>query len=260
MYSDSVIPFYSYDIYTKKYKSVGSATLVSHRSHLLFITAAHVIESLDPEQTFIYVEQTFYKIRGLPTFVSNCSLFGSRDDDPLDLAAIILPKEVAHKFNQDNFITLDQCAAGDGFASSIFQAIGYPHAKNTKAINKTVRIPKEFRSEGLRYTVEDISYEVFPYKNFCSEYHIATCLTKAGFVQGSRAYMNIPDLHGISGGLLQKVGLYNQVTDGFDIAYPAGIILEKKRGNSAFMSLRLSVVFEWLDLQWEHLIIPSEAC
>lgn len=46
MYSDSVIPFYSYSTDTKKYQSVGSAVLVSHRSQLFFITAAHVMESL----------------------------------------------------------------------------------------------------------------------------------------------------------------------------------------------------------------------
>ncbi len=66
-------------------------------------------------------------------------------------------------------------------------------------------------------------------------------------------HVNIPDLHGMSGGLLQKVSHYNQDTDGFDCAYPAGIILEKKKDNSTFFSLRLSAVFEWLDHQWEYI-------
>lgn len=115
-----------------------------------------------------------------------------------------------------------------------FQAIGYPHKKNTKAVNRTARIPGEFRSEGIRYTVTDISSCSFPYKNFCESFHIATCLTKTGEIQGVRTHANIPDLHGISGGLLQIVSNYNPTTDGFDIAYPAGIILEKKSDNSAF--------------------------
>lgn len=254
MYSDSVIPFYSYSTDTKKYQSVGSAVLVSHRSQLFFITAAHVMESLQGKKTFIYFEQTFYEIGGFPAYLSDCSLFPSRNDDFLDLAAIPLPDGLVKNAVPDKFITLDQYLSGNSFTSLFFQAIGYPHKKNTKAVNRTARIPGEFRSEGIRYTVTDISSCSFPYKNFCESFHIATCLTKTGEIQGVRTHANIPDLHGISGGLLQIVSNYNPTTDGFDIAYPAGIILEKKSDNSAFFSLRLAAVFEWLDLHWEYLL------
>lgn len=254
MYSDSVIPFYSYSSDTKKYQSVGSALLVSHRSLMFFITAAHVIESLKGRKTFIFFENTFYEVAGFPAYLSDCSLFPSRDDDPLDLAAILLPEELAKNCIHDKFITIDQYLSGSSVVSPFFQAIGYPHSKNTKAVNKTARIPGEFRSEGIRYTVTDVSHLAFPYKNFCEPFHVATCLTKTGEVQGTRAHTNIPDLHGISGGLLQKVSNYNPATDCFETAYPSGIILEKKRDNSAFFSLRLAAVFEWLELHWEYLV------
>jgi hypothetical protein len=152
------------------------------------------------------------------------------------------------------FITIEQYLAGVGVSSGFYQAIGYPHSKNTKAANKTAKIPGEFRSIGIRYTVTDVSNQAFPYKSFDESFHIATCLTKTGKTQGMRENTNIPDLHGISGGLLQKVTGYNPITDGFDSAYPAGIILEKKRDNSTFFSLRLAAVYEWLDLHWEHLL------
>ena len=254
MYVDSVIPFYSYDEDTKKYSSVGSAVLISHRSQLFFITAAHVLESMQGKKIFFYFERILYEVGGLPAYLSNCSLFSSRNDDPLDLAAIPLPEQITSNCDQSKFITFDQYAAGVLIESPFFQAIGYPHSKNTKAINRTVSVPGEFRSEGFRYTVIDVTAESFPYKNFSKEYHIATCLTKSGVMQGTGIYMNIPDLHGISGGLLQKVNSYNKATDGFDVAYPAGIILEKKRDNSAFISIRLAAVFEWLDLHWEYLL------
>lgn len=259
MYKDSVIPLYLHDADTKKYKSVGSAVLILHRSQLFFVTAAHVIESLKGKKTFIYFEKTFYEVGGFPAYLSDCSLFPNRNDDPLDLAAIPLPKGLANTCDHNKFITINQYAAGDLVASPFFQAIGYPHSKNTKAVNRTVRIPGQFKSEGIRYTVTDVTSDAFPYKNFCKEFHIATCLTKAGEIQGSRTHTNIPDLHGISGGLLQKVSLYNRATDGFDVAYPAGIILEKKRDDSAFISLRLAAVFEWLDLHWECLLTLRSA-
>lgn len=253
MYSDSVIPFYSYDTATKKYWSVGSAVLVSYRSHMFFITAAHVMESLKGQKTFIYFERALYEVGGFPAYLSNCSLFPSRNDDPLDLAVIPIPEGLVENCDPAKFITVDQYSAGISVNSPFFQAIGYAHSKNTKAVNRTVRIPGKFRAEGLRYTVTDVSNHAFPYKKFSEACHIATCLTKTGEIQSSRVHTNIPDLHGISGGLLQKVIKYNPATDGFDHAYPAGIILEKKRDNSAFFSLRLAIVFEWLDLHWEHL-------
>lgn len=223
---------------------------------MFFVTAAHVMEGLKGKKTFMYFEQTFYEIGGFPAYLSGCSRFPSRNDDPLDLAAIPLPEELAKTCVPDKFITVDQYLAGDSVTSPFFQAIGYPHSKNTKAVNRTARIHGGFRSESIRYTVTDASSHAFPYKNFCELFHIATCLTKTGRIQGVRTHTNIPDLHGISGGLLQKVSNYNPATDGFDFAYPAGIILERKRDNSAFFSLRLAAVFEWLDLHWEYLITP----
>jgi hypothetical protein len=225
MYSDSVIPFYLFKSATKKYKSVGSAVLISHRSKHFFITAAHVIEGLKGHKTFIYFERTFYEIGGFSAYLSDCSLFKSRNEDPIDLAVIPLPEGFVEKSDNTKFITIDQYLSGTSVQSLFFQALGYPHSKNTKAVNRTARTPGEFRSEGIRYTVTDISHSAFPYKNFDNSFHIATCLTKAGEIQGSRKHTNIPDLHGISGGLLQKVSNYNRVTDGFDCAYPAGIIL-----------------------------------
>src|SRR5687768_299621 len=143
---------------------------------MFFITAAHVMESLKGKKTFIYFEQTFYEVRGLPAYLSDCSLFPSRNDDPLDLAAIPLPEGLAKNCVPHKFITVDQYLAGDSVTSSFFQAIGYPHSKNTKAINRTARIPEGFRSEGIRYTVTDASSYSFPYKNFCESFHLATCL------------------------------------------------------------------------------------
>lgn len=126
MYSDSVIPFYSYSTDTKKYQSVGSAVLVSHRSQLFFITAAHVMESLQGKKTFIYFEQTFYEIGGFPAYLSDCSLFPSRNDDPLDLAAIPLPDGLVKNAVPDKFITLDQYLSGNSFTSLFFSGNWLP--------------------------------------------------------------------------------------------------------------------------------------
>lgn len=257
MYSESVVPFYSFDTITKKYQSVGSAVLILHRSNIFFITAAHVIESLREHKTFIYFEHTLYELGGFPAYLSDCSLFSSRNDDPFDLAAIPLPVGLVEKCDITKCITVEQHLAGMLISSQFYQAIGYPHSKNTKAVNRTVRIPGMFRTEAIRYTVTEFGNQAFPYKSFDESFHIATCLTKTGKFQCTGENTNIPDLNGISGGLLQKVAEYNPITDNFDYAYPAGIILEKKRDNSALYSLRLVVVFEWLDLHWKDILNVS---
>jgi hypothetical protein len=97
MYIDSVIPLYLRESITKKYHSVGSAVLISHHSQFFFITAAHVIEKLKSEEAFIYFERTFYPIAGLPFYLSDCSPFGSRKEDPIDLAAMCLPEDFVEK-------------------------------------------------------------------------------------------------------------------------------------------------------------------
>jgi len=254
MHADSVIPLYAYDGDSKKYASVGSAVLISHRSRRFFITAAHVMEQLQGKKTFIFFDDGFYEIGGLPAFLSDCSMFDSRNNDPIDLATICIPDNLFQESANAKYLTLNQYQIGLQMNSPFFQAIGYPHSQNSRAANRTVRVKGEFRAKGLRYTVTDISDSAFPYKNLDGSTHIATTLTKSGSVQLSRQQTNIPDLHGISGGLLQKVCDYNHITDSFDFAYPAGIILEKKKDNSAFFSLRLTVVFEWLDIHWERLL------
>jgi hypothetical protein len=253
MFIDSVIPIYVYDSTTKKYQSVGTAVLILHRSELLLITAAHVIETLDKKQMCIYFEQTLYEIGGIPFYLSSLDPWGSRVNDPVDLAVSFLPKGLIEKANADKFITNEQYMKGVSIESYFYQAIGYPHSKNTKALRKTIRVQGEFRTERLRCTVVDAGSDAFPYKHFAREYHIATCLSKTGVIQGSREPVNIPDLHGMSGGLLQKVTDYNPATDGFECAYPSGIILEKKKDNSVIYSIYLSAVFDLLDNHWEYI-------
>lgn len=258
MYVNSVIPLYAYDGDTKKYHSIGSAVLVAHRSRRFFVTAAHVIEELQGKKTFIFFDNVFYEIDGLPVLLSDCSTFDNRNDDPLDLAVICIPDNLFQESANAKYITIDQYQIGIEIKSAFFQAIGFPQSKNSRAVNRTVRLKGEFLAEGLRYTVVDISDNAFPHKKLDVSTHIATTLTKSGAVQLSRQRKDTPDLHGISGGLLQKVCDYNQITDGFSCAYPAGIILEKKKDNSAFFSLRLSVVFAWLDIHWErHITMGS---
>ena len=253
MYKDSVIPLYLKSI-DNKYQSIGSAVLITYKGKLFFVTAAHVMEALNGEKTFIYFEQIFYEIAGFTAFVSDCSLFRTRNEDPIDLAVMPLPKKLFDECDTSKFISSEHYLKGVYKESGIYQALGYPHVKNTKAANKTANIEGGFKTEAVRYTVYDVGNNAMPYKKFHHSFHIATCLTKTARIQNSDQKTNLPDLHGMSGGLLQKVMQYNPVTDNFDIAYPAGIILEKKNNNSAFFSLRLSVVFEWMDLHWDDLL------
>ncbi len=260
MYKDSVIPIYIVEKNTKKFKSVGSAMLISHRAELLIITAAHVLESVSQQKSFIYLNCILYEVLGLPSYTSNCTLFGDRSNDPIDLAVMPIIGEVRKQCDKSDFITIDEYLEGEQVNSKVYQAIGYPHRKNSKFAQRTARKQGEFYSEALRYTVFDIGDYVLPYKNFVSTYHIATCLTKTGRIQGTESSQNIPDLHGTSGGLLQKVARYNEHSDNYDQAFPAGIILEKKKDSSAFFSLKLSVVFEWLDLHWEYIYEDLNSC
>lgn len=250
MYGNSVVPLYIYDSDTKKYHSMGSSVLISHKEQLFFITAAHVLESMKGRQSHIYFENTFFKMSNIRACISDCSQYLNRNDDPVDLAAIPVPKQILNTCDRSKFITIKNYIDGELCTSNIFQVIGYPQAKNTKAVRRTANIPGGFKADGIRYTGLDISSTCLPYKDIDESSHIATTLSKSGYVQGTRNLFNIPDLHGLSGGLLQKVNSYNSDTDSFEVGYPAGIILQKKPDNSSIISIRLSAVFTWLDIQW----------
>ena len=129
-----------------------------------------------------------------------------------------------------------------------------PYAANTKSANRTAKIVGGFKSEALRLTMSEIDSENFPkFKLFNPNLHIATQLTKHGKKSKSNVSNKIPDLHGMSGGLLQKVCNFNTELDDFELAYPAGIIIEKNSTKSAMFAIKLTGVAEWLDYHWEDI-------
>jgi hypothetical protein len=253
MYTDSVIPLYLFNETKKQYLSVGSGVLVNYKNHKVLVSAAHVFDTLKEHRRFLYLNQTLYEVGRFPVFLNNSTSFSERKYDPVDLAAMPFPKQVDNVFNINNiFVTEEAYSAGKALQSDVFQAIGYPSKKNTKIANKTIKIPGGFRTEGLRYTVHNIGYEIFPHERFQDEHHIATCLTKTAFIGSSHQKTNRPDLHGMSGGLLQKVAGYNSQNDNFMIVVPEGILIEMIK-KKAIISVKFSSVFEWLRLHEEEI-------
>jgi hypothetical protein len=253
MYASSVLAIYTRDAFSKKFDAIGSGVLLAHRERRYIVSAAHVAEKMVGSEAFMAFEGTFFRV-GLAAYTSNFELYGRRADDPLDLAVFPIPATDEEKFAAVRFITYPDYLAGARSRSGIYQAVGFPSARNTQLVNRTARLPGAFRSEALRCTVFELGAGVFPYRNFSGDTHIATALPATGVRQGGTQKIQVPKLNGMSGGLLQQVDAYNPATDGFDLAYPAGIILEKAVEKKMFLSLRLEHVFEFIEIHRDYLI------
>lgn len=247
MSEHSVVPIYARSFIDKKYHSVGSAVLVLYKGVKLFISAAHVFEACKGMEGYIFIEDTFYQLIRVPVFLSNGDGYENRRDDPLDLAAMILSKDLATAVKNLVPVTFDEYIEGSKEAAFFYQAIGFPSSKNSRYVNKTVRRPGKFRAEGIIYTVHDIGSEVFPSERYYREYHRAVCLTKTGVEKKTGRSIDLPKLKGLSGGLLQKCFAFDDSEDDFQKYYPEGVIIEQCKEHGAMIAVNFSTVFNWLD-------------
>ncbi|WP_156129079.1 MULTISPECIES: hypothetical protein [Chitinibacter] len=230
---------------------MGSGILLEYKGKRFLVTAAHVIDLLKGQKVYIYIGSEFYEVNGLQALTSNMDLMISREDDPLDIGVIQMPKRLELQTANYRFVTQDLYIKGLSINSGFYQALGYPYKRNSHLANRTAKVPGEFRSEGLRYTMVDITNTVLPDRIYSPVHHIATSHPGLGRKQGECDRINLPDLHGISGGLLQKVTEYNMLTDEFSGAYPSGVILGSNKRGDAVISIRLSLVFECLEI-WRN--------
>lgn len=249
MYANSVIPIYAFDAFKKKYHSVGSGTLVCHLNKELLVSAAHVFEKLTKFKTFIFLNNKLYELGNAKAYLWNTGdqFNGKREDDPIDLGVMQLPPQLGNETKKIKFVTKEEYEKGLRYNLNFYQALGFPSSKNSKLANKTAREIGEFQTAGIRYTVQDVSYSFFPHSKFDAEFHIPVCLTQKGFEAKTRNHIDLPELKGLSGGLLQSVTDYSADKDNFSSAFPVGIIIEKTIEKRAFVAVKLGLLFKWLD-------------
>jgi len=258
MYTNSVVPLYIFDSFTKKYHSIGTGTLVRHLNKDLLVSAAHVFAKFNQRKTFIFISGKLYEIGGYSAYLWPGHL-EQGEKDPIDLGVMQLPSDMYSKTHELKFVTEDEYNEGQKKHSAIYQAIGFPGSKNSRLANKTARKQGEFLTTLLRYTVNDVGVTFFPHEKFDSEFHISVCLTQKGVEANTNIEVDIPEIKGLSGGILQKVIDYNRHTDNFNYAFPAGIIIEKDTAQKAFVAVKLGLLFKWLKiLHKQHNIFDEQ--
>lgn len=233
---------------------MGSGIFVEHRGFRYLLTAAHVMESMMNKKTFVYVKSILFELGGYGAFVNPLyPELKTREEDPLDLAIWPLPTKLDIYAADINFVNIESYQKGQKSPSSVYQVIGYPGIKNSRFANKTKDKPGEFYSESLKYSVHDIGQDGFPHINYSITHHIAVCLTAKGYKKETNERIKLPDLRGMSGGLLQKVTRYDKPTNEYYDPFPAGMVLGQSISKEAIYSVKFSIIFEWLDFHHDFI-------
>jgi len=122
-----------------------------------------------------------------------------------------------------------------------YQVIGFPGIKNTKLAKKAARLKQPFIPEVLLYSGEPKKAEELSNKKFLNQYHVMFVFDKKRNFNDDGERVNIPDLGGMSGGIIQS--LFNTPSP----KCASGILIEKDSSEKALVGIRFTAIFKWLD-------------
>tara|TARA_R110002020_G_scaffold229765_1_gene440579 strand:+ start:1480 stop:2235 length:756 start_codon:yes stop_codon:yes gene_type:complete len=231
---------------------VGSGTLVFYEGSLFIMSAAHVFENLAREgAAYLHIVDKIFRLRRINVILSNKEAFGNdRDQDPLDLGAMLVPDEIIdYCSGKISFIEPDLIENNVNNKSIIFyQALGYPGEDNTKLAKNAVRREDEFLPNLLLYSGQFMDETVRVNPRFSEEYHIAINFGEKGNVNDDGKNVGVPRPEGMSGGLIQGCFDYLPHSDGLYLTCASGIIIEKDSLNRSIVGVRFDVVYEWLKM------------
>lgn len=235
----------------KAFDPIGSGTLVFHEGRVYIISAAHVFEDLKNQgRIYLFIANKAFDLGKFDVYltaVDNAS--STREDDPLDLGAMLVPDEILDKVNGTvSFIQRDliESTATRKFVR-FYQAIGFPGKKNTKKALSAARNNKPFDPEIMIYSGEDTSDRIGSDERIIDELHTVMNVNSKRNYDDDGAMVNIPDMKGMSGGLIQGCFDYIPKSNGRYPTCAAAIIIERNIKNSSLIGVKFSAIYEWLD-------------
>ena len=236
----------------KRYEPIGSGILVFHDGKVLVVSAAHVLEqTAKSKNVYLFAGGDLFSLNGVISYLLPLnSRITSRRDDAIDIGAFIVPDTMVEKINGSvNFVQSELIEKGKDYEHiQFYQAIGFPAAKNLRHSNKSAISGKPFIPECVIYSGKSVTYELDSNYRFAKDVNIEIEYNGKHAFDDDGKKVNTPDLHGLSGGLIQGCFDYMPHSNGFYHTCASGMLIEMGSRKKSLIGVRFGIIYEWLDL------------
>lgn len=227
---------------SKDPECVGTGTLVFFDGHCYLISAAHVFEAIVEHGFYVFAVDAFEPIEKMPVVLSPLTdKFPTRNDDPFDIGAVLLPTNVINRVNgRVGFITPEMISEEQlPSDQTLYRVLGFPSGKNKRMWERHQHGGKLFQTNIYQIKTSDISASFFPNDPFFSEWHLPLDFNQNVVFDAVGKKHTPPDMHGISGGLV--------IAEAPDCIRPEAIVIQKNIKKSALVTVKMTKIFEWLE-------------
>jgi len=247
MFRNSVVLFMGKD--KNVFNPIGSGTFIFHKDKLLIVSAAHVFEDLPKEEAiYLHAVDRIFPLTNIKVLTSNIDdVGGDREKDSFDIGVMEVPDNILDYCNGKITMVTSDLVETKTDNVIRYQVIGFPGSKNCKRAKKAARCNQLFIPEVLLYSGEPKKSEELSNKKFFNQYHVMFVLDKKINFNNDGERVNIPNLDGMSGGIIQSL------SDPLSSNCAAGILIEKDSSEKALVGTRFSAIFQWLDAHAEKL-------
>jgi hypothetical protein len=226
---------------SKDPECVGTGWLALFDGQCYLISAAHVFENVLPNDCYVFAVDAFEPLEKTPFALSALTeTFRTRDDDPFDIGAVLLPDNIINRVNgRAVFITPDMISDKPLLSdNTLYRVLGFPSGKNERMWERYQHGGKQFQTNVYQIKTTDIGSTFFPRTPFLSEWHLPLDFNQNEVLDAHGKKFKPPDMHGISGGLV--------IAEGENDIRPEAVVIQKDVEKSALVSVKITKVFEWL--------------
>ena len=242
---------------TKSYEPIGSGILVFHDDKVMVVSAAHVLEqTAKSKNVYLFANGKIFPLNGVRSYLLPIDTRTTiRLDDAVDIGVFVVPDAIVDKINGNvNFIQRELIEKdGDKSNIQIYQAIGFPAKKNQRLADKLARAGKKFIPECVIYSGQAVFHETGSSGRFSKDINIEIEYGGSHAINDDGRRVNTPDLHGLSGGLIQGCFSYLPKSNGLYPTCASGMLIEMGSEQKSLIGVRFGIIYQWLDFHSEKI-------
>lgn len=192
---------------TKSVEFVGSGFLLKQNSTIKLVTAAHVLDHHDENNSPLFIATTNGCVRVEGAACSSPIAEGAqRKDDKIDLAVVILRADSCLKLREISFVSCDMLDLNNVHDRTLgYFAMGFPVKKSNKLIDQASKV---LEPEIYGFHVEEADDQTYKKLGVSQVSHLVLNFDKKKMFSETGVQRTAPDLNGLSGtpiwGLVRK--------------------------------------------------------
>ncbi|MFZ5766276.1 MAG: hypothetical protein ACOY4H_11880 [Thermodesulfobacteriota bacterium] len=192
---------------TESVEFVGSGFLLKQNNTIKLVTAAHVLDHHDENDSPLFIATTTgcVRVEG-DAFISPIAMGAQRKDDKIDLAVVILGADSCTKLREISFVSYDMLDINNVHDRTLgYFAMGFPVKKSNKLIDQANKV---LEPEIYGFHVEEAEDRIYEKLGVSQASHLVLNFNKKKMFSETGGQRTAPDLNGLSGtpiwGLVRK--------------------------------------------------------